>query len=115
MISSLLAKIFGTANERLVRGLRPLIGRINEFEPKLQTLSDFELGAKTVEFREQLAQGRSLEDIVPEAFAVVREAARRTLGQRHYDVQLMGGLVLHQGMISEMKTGEGKTLTATLP
>ena len=115
MISSLFAKLFGTANDRRVRGLRPIIARINAFEPAMQALSDFELGAKTLEFREQLAKGRSLEDILPEAFAVVREAARRTLGQRHFDVQLMGGIVLHQGKISEMKTGEGKTLTATLP
>lgn len=115
MISSLIAKVFGTANDRRIRALRPLVARINEFEPAIMALSDAELGAKTNQFREQLQQGKSLDDIVPEAFAVVREAARRTLGQRHYDVQLMGGLVLHQGMIAEMKTGEGKTLTATLP
>lgn len=115
MISSLIAKVFGTANDRRIRALRPLVARINEFEPAVMGLSDTELGAKTNEFRQQLQQGKSLDDIVPEAFAVVREAARRTLGQRHYDVQLMGGLVLHQGMIAEMKTGEGKTLTATLP
>ncbi len=115
MLSSLIAKVFGTANDRRIRALRPMVARINEFEPAIMALSDAELGAKTNQFREQLQQGKSLDDIVPEAFAVVREAARRTLGQRHYDVQLMGGLVLHQGMISEMKTGEGKTLTATLP
>jgi preprotein translocase subunit SecA len=115
MISSLIAKIFGTANERRIKALRPLVGRINDFEKEAMALSDAELGAKTIAFREQLQKGRSLDDILPEAFAVVREAARRTLGQRHYDVQLMGGLVLHKGMIAEMKTGEGKTLTATLP
>lgn len=115
MISSLIAKLFGTANERRIRALRPLVHRINEFEAAVTALSDADLGAKTIQFRAQLAQGRPLHEIVPEAFAVVREAARRTLGQRHYDVQLMGGLVLHEGMISEMKTGEGKTLTATLP
>ena len=114
MISSLIAKVFGTANDRRIRELRPLVGRINDFEQATMALSDAELGAKTVQFRQQLQQGRPLDDIVPEAFAVVREAARRTLGQRHYDVQLMGGLVLHQGKIAEMKTGEGKTLTATL-
>src|SRR5579871_4557551 len=115
MISSLIAKIFGTANERRIKALRPLVGRINDFEKETMALSDAELGAKTITFREQLQKGRPLDDILPEAFAVVREAARRTLGQRHYDVQLMGGLVLHKGMIAEMKTGEGKTLTATLP
>lgn len=115
MISSLIAKVFGTANERRIRTLRPIVVRINELEAQTMALSDAELGAKTIEFRRQLQEGRSLDDIVPEAFAVVREAARRTLGQRHYDVQLMGGLILHKGMIAEMKTGEGKTLTATLP
>lgn len=115
MISSLIAKVFGTANDRRVRALRPLVGRINDFEKQIMALSEAELGAKTIQFREQLQQGRSLDDMVPEAFAVVREAARRTLGQRHYDVQLMGGLALYHGIIAEMKTGEGKTLTATLP
>ncbi len=114
MISSFIAKIFGTANDRRLRALRPIIGRINAFEPQIMALSDEQMVLKTIEFREQLQNGRSLDDILPEAFALVREAARRTLGQRHYDVQLMGGLVLHHGMIAEMKTGEGKTLTATL-
>ena len=114
MISSLIAKVFGTANDRRLRTLRPIVGRINDLEQQTMALSDAELGAKTNEFRQQLQQGRSLDDILPEAFAVVREAARRTLGQRHYDVQLMGGLALYKGMIAEMKTGEGKTLTATL-
>ena len=82
--------------------------------PQLNALSDEQLAHKTIEFKEQLADGKTLDDILPEAFAVVREAAYRTLGQRHFDVQLMGGIVLHQGKISEMKTGEGKTLTATL-
>src|SRR5262245_2818035 len=115
MVSSLIAKLFGTANDRRLRALHPLVGRVNDLESMISALSDEQLRTKTVEFRHQLQNGRSLDDIVPEAFAVVREAARRTLGQRHYDVQIMGGLVLHKGMIAEMKTGEGKTLTATLP
>jgi len=115
MITQLIAKIFGTANERELRSLRPLIAKINELEPKMAALSDEDFPLKTNEFREQVAQGRSLEDILPEAFALVREVGKRKLGQRHFDVQLMGGMVLHQGKIAEMKTGEGKTLTATLP
>src|ERR1700735_5385682 len=90
MISSLIAKIFGTANDRRVRALRPFVGRINDLEKEIVALSDAELGLKTITFRDQLQKGRPLEEIVPEAFAVVREAARRMLGQRHYDVQLMG-------------------------
>ena len=115
MIAQLLARIFGTKNEREIKNLYPIVERINSFEPKLLTLTDQELAAKTNEFREQLSKGKTLDDILPEAFAVVRETARRRLGQRHFDVQLMGGIVLHQGKIAEMKTGEGKTLTATLP
>lgn len=115
MLASILAKILGTNNERELRKLRPIVDKINAFEPAISRLSDEELGLKTNEFREQLAQGKHLDDILPEAFAVVREASKRKLGQRHYDVQLMGGIVLHQGKIAEMKTGEGKTLTATLP
>ena len=115
MIARLLAQIFGTKNERELKKLLPLVDRINSFEPTIQKLTDEQLAAKTNEFREQLMQGKTLDDILPEAFAVVREAAKRKLGQRHFDVQLMGGIVLHQGKISEMKTGEGKTLTATLP
>lgn len=115
MIAQLLARIFGTKNERELKKLQPLVERINSFEPALQALSDQDLAAKTIEFKERLSKGETLDDILPEAFAVVRETARRKLGQRHFDVQLMGGIVLHQGKIAEMKTGEGKTLTATLP
>lgn len=114
MIARLLAQLIGTANERKVRALRSRVEHINALEPRIQQLSDEQLALKTNEFREQLAQGKSLDDILPEAFAVVRETSRRLLGQRHFDVQLIGGMVLHQGTIAEMKTGEGKTLTATL-
>jgi preprotein translocase subunit SecA len=115
MFTYLLAKILGTANARKLRQIQPIVDQINELEPRMQALTDAELPEQTIKFREQLAQGKSLDDILPEAFALVRETARRTLGQRHYDVQLIGGIVLHQGKIAEMKTGEGKTLTATLP
>jgi len=114
MIAGILGKIIGTANERTVNRLRPIVAQINALEPKMSALSDEELGHQTVVLREQLSHGKSLDDILPQAFAAVREAAKRTLGQRHFDVQLMGGIVLHQGKIAEMKTGEGKTLTATL-
>lgn len=103
------------SNEREVNRLKPVIRQINELEPQFQKLSDEELKAKTVEFQERLATGETLDDILPEAFAAVREASRRTIGLRHFDVQLMGGMVLHQGKIAEMRTGEGKTLVATLP
>ncbi len=115
MITQLLSKIFGTENERQLQKLQPIVDTINAFESKISALTDEQLRAKTDEFRERLSRDETLDDILPEAFAVVREASKRTLGQRHYDVQLMGGIVLHQGKISEMKTGEGKTLTATLP
>lgn len=115
MITNLLAKLFGTSNQRELRKLYPIVNQINSFEPNIKSLSDEELANKTKYFKEQLSQGRTLDDILPEAYAVVREAAFRKLNQRHYDVQLIGGIVLHQGKISEMKTGEGKTLTATLP
>jgi len=115
MIAGLLAKIFGTDNARQLKRLQPIVETINSFEPAISKLPDEQLAHKTIEFREQLAQGKTLDDILPEAFAVVREVSKRKLGQRHYDVQLIGGIVLHQGKISEMKTGEGKTLTATLP
>ena len=110
----LLKKIFGTRNDRLLRGYRKMVAKINAIEPALQALSDAELQAKTAEFRNRLSQGETLNDILPEAFAVAREAAKRTLGMRHFDVQLIGGLVLHDGKVSEMRTGEGKTLMATL-
>jgi preprotein translocase subunit SecA len=115
MIQTLLAKVIGTQNERDLKRLRPLVEQVGSFEPALQTLSDEQLRSKTTEFRLRLSQGETLDDILPEAFAVVREAGKRTLGMRHFDVQLIGGAVLHRGKIAEMKTGEGKTLVATLP
>ena len=115
MISYLLKKIFGSKNERELRRLQPLVDRINQLEPAMQRLSDAELQAKTPEFKERLRQGASLDDLLPEAFAVAREAAVRVLGLRPFDVQLLGGIVLHEGKIAEMKTGEGKTLVAVLP
>jgi preprotein translocase subunit SecA len=115
MITRILAKIIGTNNTRQLRKLQPIVDKINAFEPAISALSDADLAAKTTEFREQLSQGKTLDDILPEAYAVVRETSKRVTGQRHYDVQMLGGIVLHQGKISEMKTGEGKTLTATLP
>ncbi|HEK86793.1 MAG: preprotein translocase subunit SecA [Candidatus Saccharicenans sp.] len=111
----LLTKIFGTKNERDLKKLQPYVAAINSLEPQISQLSDSELRAKTAEFKEKLRQGATLDDLLIEAFAVVREAARRTVRMRHFDVQLIGGLVLHQGKIAEMKTGEGKTLVATLP
>ena len=114
MISALLAKVFGTNNSRQLKRLQPLVDKINALEARIQSLSDEQLTLKTNEFKEQIERGRTLDDILPEAFAVVRETARRKLNQRHYDVQLIGGIVLHKGIIAEMKTGEGKTLTATL-
>lgn len=111
----LIQKIFGTAHERTMKKLRPLVTAINELEPKIKRLSDQQLKAKTQEFKERLKNGATLDDLLIEAFAVVREASVRTLGMRHFDVQLVGGIVLHQGKIAEMKTGEGKTLVATLP
>lgn len=115
MIAQIIAKIVGTANIRQLRRLRPLVEKINSFEPTVAALSIEQLGAKTNEFKEQISRGKTLDEILPEAFAVVREVGKRELGQRHFDVQLIGGIVLHQGKIAEMKTGEGKTLTATLP
>jgi preprotein translocase subunit SecA len=115
MINKLLAKVIGTQNERELKRLYPLVGRIGELEAGVRNLSDAEIRARTTEFRERHANGESLDDLLPEAFAVVREAGRRVLNMRHFDVQLLGGMVLHQGKIAEMKTGEGKTLVATLP
>src|SRR5215207_9548320 len=114
-LRSIAAKIFGTTSDRKVTKYRNRVAEINALEPQLAALSDDELKARTARFREELANGRDLEDLVVAAFANVREAAKRTLGQRHFDVQLIGGMVLHDGCISEMKTGEGKTLVATLP
>ena len=115
MYKLLARKLFGTDNDRTLKKIRPLVSAVNALEPRVQPLSDDQLRAKTAEFKEKLAQGADLEDILPEAFAVVREASRRTTRMRHFDVQLVGGIVLHQGKIAEMKTGEGKTLVATLP
>ena len=108
-------KVFGTPNDRKIKATRPLVAAINALEPEFQALDDAGLKAKTAEFRERFQKGESLDDLLPEAFANAREAARRTLGLRPFDVQLMGGVFLHQGNISEMKTGEGKTLVATMP
>src|SRR5262252_610434 len=115
MIDAILAKIFGTKTEREVKALRPIVAAIGELEPGLKQLSDIDLAAKTIEFRERLAQGATIDDLLVEAFAVVREAGRRFLNMRHFDVQMIGGMVLHSGKIAEMRTGEGKTLVATLP
>jgi preprotein translocase subunit SecA len=115
MISGLLKKIFGSRNDRLIKQYFQTVKRINALEPSLETLSDEQLRAKTEEFRQRHANGESLDDLLPEAFAVVREAGKRELGMRHFDVQMIGGMVLHFGKIAEMRTGEGKTLVGTLP
>ncbi|MEO9188677.1 MAG: preprotein translocase subunit SecA [Acetobacteraceae bacterium] len=115
MLGSLARAVFGTANERSLKAYQRRVPKINALEPAVAALSDEALAAKTVEFRGRLADGATLDDLLPEAFAVVREASKRVLGQRHFDVQLVGGMVLHDGRIAEMKTGEGKTLVATLP
>ncbi len=112
---SLISKIFGDANEKYVKSLQPTVEKINGLEKEFEGFSDEKLKEKTAEFKDRISRKESLDDILPEAFALVREAAKRTLGQRHFDTQLMGGIVLHQGKIAEMKTGEGKTLVATLP
>lgn len=114
-IKGILEGIIGSYSDRELKRIYPIVDKIEAFEPQIQKLSDIELKAKTPEFKERLAKGETLDDILPEAFAVVREASKRVLGMRHFRVQLIGGLVLHQGRISEMKTGEGKTLVATLP
>ncbi|MBC7800450.1 MAG: preprotein translocase subunit SecA [Gemmatimonadaceae bacterium] len=115
MLGALARSLFGTANDRIVKGFDKAVAKINALEPDFAKLTDDQLRAKTVEFRERLTKGESLNDLLVEAFATVREGAKRTLGQRHFDVQLKGGMVLHDGKIAEMKTGEGKTLVATLP
>ncbi len=114
VILDFLQKMFGSQNEREVKRMIPIVNEINDLEPGIAALSDEALGNKTFEFKKRLADGQTLDDILPEAFAVVREASKRTIGLRHFDVQLIGGIVLHEGKISEMKTGEGKTLVATL-
>ncbi len=115
MFGTLAQKLFGSSNDRILKSVKAKVLEINAFEEKIAPLSDDDLIAKTDEFRDALKNGKSLDDILPEAFACVREAATRALGERHYDVQLMGGIVLNQGRITEMKTGEGKTLVSTLP
>src|SRR5881409_2159944 len=114
MFAAVAKSIFGSANDRYVRCLGKYVDAVNGFEPNISALSDDELKGQTEVFRQRLANGEKLDELIPEAFATVREAAIRTLGQRHYDVQLIGGIALHRGEIAEMKTGEGKTLVATL-
>src|SRR5688500_11937887 len=103
----LLSKVFGDSNEKVIKNLQPVVAAINKLEPQFEKLSDEALAAKTAEFKGRLAKGEDLDDLLEEAFAAVREASKRTLKQRHFDVQLMGGIVLHSGKIAEMKTGEG--------
>ena len=112
---SLLTKIFGSYSDRELKQIYPIVDKIEALEPEYKALSDYNLIEKTEEFKERLSKGETLDDILPEAFATVREASARVLGMRPYRVQLIGGVVLHQGRIAEMKTGEGKTLVATLP
>src|SRR5450759_4751788 len=114
-MANILTKLLSFGEGKQLREYEALVPSINELEPEMQSLSDDELAGKTVEFRQRFADGETLEDLLPEAFAACREAAVRSLGMRHFDVQLVGGMVLHRGQISEMKTGEGKTLVATLP
>jgi preprotein translocase subunit SecA len=114
-VFNILARIFGSRNDRLLKGLSRQVQAANALEPELRELSDEQLRVRTDDFRARLAAGTPLDALLPEAFAVVREAARRTLGMRHFDVQLIGGMALHQGKIAEMRTGEGKTLMSTLP
>ena len=115
MIDNVLAKVFGTKTEREIKAMQPMVAAVGALEPGLLKLSDAELAAKTVEFKQRIANGESLDSLLVEAFAVGREAGRRVLNMRHFDVQLIGGMVLHKGKIAEMRTGEGKTLVATLP
>src|SRR5262245_2720060 len=115
MIGQLLAKVIGTQNERELKRLNPRVAEISALEPQMRALTEEQLRDKTQEFRKRVVDGELLDDLLPEAFAVVREAGKRVLNMRHFDVQLIGGMVLHAGKIAEMKTGEGKTLVATLP
>ena len=112
---SIVSKIFGTHSQHELRRIKPIVDKIESYREEMGKLSDEELKAKTPYFKEQLADGKTLDDILPEAYAVVREAAKRVLGMEHFRVQLIGGVILHQGRIAEMKTGEGKTLVCTLP
>src|SRR5690242_17548176 len=115
MLDALVKKFVGSKNDREVKKIQPLVARISDLEPQISRLTDEQLHAKTAEFRQRVEKGESLDDLLPDAFAVVRETGKRILNMRHFDVQLIGGIVLHQGRIAEMKTGEGKTLVATLP
>ena len=112
---SLFTKIFGDASGRTLRAAQPLVTKINSLEPSMVALDDADFPKKTLEFKERLTNGETLDDLLPEAFALVRETAKRTLGERPYEVQLLGGIMLHSGKITEMKTGEGKSLVSTLP
>jgi len=115
MLGAVARKLFGSSNDRRIRTYQPRVAEINALEAEVAALSDDALRARTDEFRKQIAEGAELDDLLAPAFATVREAAKRAIGQRHFDVQLIGGMVLHEGRIAEMKTGEGKTLVATLP
>jgi len=115
LILDIVKKVFGTSNERELKQLAPVVEQINRLEPEMEKMTLEELAAKTPEFRQRLERGEELDNLIPEAFAVVREVARRTVEMRHFDCQLIGGIVLHEGKIAEMATGEGKTLVATLP
>ena len=115
MATNFLTKLFGSRNDRLLKQYRKTVARINAMEPDYEKLTDDELRGKTLEFKERATKGESLDDLLPEAFAVVREGSKRIMKMRHFDVQLLGGMALHYGKIAEMRTGEGKTLTATLP
>src|SRR5256885_5159297 len=115
VIDTLLAKVVGTQNERELKRLRPIVAQVNALEPGINALADEQLRAKTAELKQRVANGETLDELLPDAFAVVREAGRRVLNMRHFDVQLIGGAGLHKGKIPEMKTGEGKTLLPTLP
>ena len=115
MLENLFKKVFGTHNERVLDRIRPLVDRINSLEPTVASLPDDRLAARTAEFRQRITNGEHLDDLLPEVFATVREVGKRVLAMRHFDVQLVGGVVLHEGKIAEMRTGEGKTLGATLP
>src|SRR5215471_16290282 len=115
MLDTLVKKFVGSRNDREIKKILPLVARINELEPQTSSLTDEQLQSKTASFRQRFEKGETLDDLLPEAFAVVRETGKRVLNMRHFDVQLIGGVVLHQGRIAEMKTGEGKTLVATLP
>ena len=115
MLTNIAKKIFGSRNDRLLKQYRKIVIKINELEDSMRAASDADLQAKTAEFKQRWAKGTTLDELLPEAFAVCREASRRVLGMRHFDVQLIGGMVLHDGKIAEMRTGEGKTLVGTLP